>query len=127
MCFLFSYAILQSIGLNEVFMDTRRCLESVAQHEFNTLAQDTKRAINGLKRQRQSVVQAIEAARQVDGQAEHAPDDKDALLTSLLEQLYCLSDALDRVVCEVEQIEGTPASSRAQSFIVVPLTVTQEA
>jgi ABC-type transporter Mla subunit MlaD len=110
-----------------LFMDTRRCLESVAQHEFNALAQDTKRAINGLKLQRQSVVQAIEAAQQADEQVERAPDDKDALLTGLLEQLNCLGDALDRVVCEVEQIEETPASSRAQSFIIVPLAVTQEA
>ena len=44
-------------------MHTHYYLASIAQLEFDALVQDTERAIQGLRCQRESVVQAIEAVQ----------------------------------------------------------------
>jgi hypothetical protein len=78
---------------------------SVAQHEFNALVQDTKSAIDGLQRQRDSVVQAIEAAQQPNERPGPVLDEKVAQVMRLVDHLHRLNVVLDQVMCEVEEIE----------------------
>jgi hypothetical protein len=96
-------------------------LASVAQHEFNALAQDTKSAIHSLKRQRESVMQAIKAAHRANGRPGRSPDETDLLLSDLLDRMNRLSAALDQVICEIEHVQAGPASASGKAFIVMPL------
>jgi hypothetical protein len=86
-------------------MDRRRCLADVARLELDKLMQDVKAAINDLEHQRESVIQAIEAAQSVNDHLGEYTDDTDWLVIELLNTTYCLNDILDNVMCEVEQIE----------------------
>ena len=94
---------------------------SVAQHEFKALVQDTKGAIGSLKRQRLSVMQAIEAAQQAIDRPGHPRDDTGELVTRLMDELQRLSVALDQVIDEVEQIEANPMTPSAEPFLVLSL------
>jgi hypothetical protein len=106
-------------------MDVFRSLASVAQFEFDALVQETKGVVNGLRRQRESVVQAIERAHAANERADDLPDEEALRLVELLVRLQRLNAALDQVTWEVEQIETASISAGAEPFIVVPLILTQ--
>jgi hypothetical protein len=84
-------------------MHTYYWLASIAQLEFDALAQDTERAIQGLKCQRESVQQAIEAVQQVDQNPDTVLDETPGVVTRLLGKLGRLNAALDQVIGELEQ------------------------
>ncbi len=107
----------------------RRSLASVAQHELNALVQDAKKAITDLEHQRQSVLQAIEAAQNVDGHNGHSTGETEMLLMELVDRLMRLNDALDQVVQEAEQIEQDQLLPGSQRLIpwAIPLKVPVEA
>lgn len=88
-----------------------RSLASVAELEFNTLVQDTKSAVGGLKRQRESVAQAISAAQQANGRSECLSGETAIQLAHLLDRLNRLEATLDQVICEVEVVETAPIPS----------------
>ncbi len=93
----------------------RRCLASIAQHELNALVQDTKDAIGSLKHQRESVMQAIEAARTANEGSGDLPDETNLLVADLLDKLLRLNAVLDQLMHETEQIEmACLASSTGQ-------------
>ena len=95
----------------------RRSLVSVARHELNALVQDTKKAIDGLKHQRESVMQAIQAVQRVGGNPADPPDDTDMLLIGLLEKLNRLNAMLDQVMYEAEQMEKEHRALSPEPFI----------
>ena len=107
----------------------RRSLACVAQHELSALVQDTKKAIIDLEHQRQSVLQAIEAAQNADGHNGHSTGETQMLLMELVNRLLRLNAALDQVVREAEQIKQDQLSPSSQRLIpwAIPLTVPVEA
>jgi hypothetical protein len=100
-----------------------QCLVSIAQHELNVLAQDTKNAINGLECQRESVMQAIEVAQHANKCHSDLRDKTDVLVTELLNKLYRLSAALGQVMHEIEQIEATQSSPSVGPLIAWPISL----
>jgi hypothetical protein len=106
-------------------MHSHRCLTSVAQHEFNALVHDATCAVDGLKRQRESVVQALEATQQARGKPSQPPDETDAHVTRLLESLQRLTVALEQVMREIEQIRSVSVPPEPKPFIVLPFSRTQ--
>lgn len=113
--------------LPAVLMCMYPSLASVAQHEFNALAQETKRAIHSLKRQRESVMQAVKAAHRANGLGGRSLDETGLLLSDLLDRMNRLSIALDQVMCEIEHVQADPASKSGKAFMVVPLPLEQVA
>jgi len=103
----------------------RRSLVSVARHELNALVQDTKKAIGGLKHQRESVMQAIQAVQRVGENPAAPPDDTDMLLIGLLEKLNRLNAILDQVMHEAEQMEKEHQALSPEPFIAwtIPLNL----
>jgi hypothetical protein len=87
--------------------------------------EDAKSAVDGLKRQRESVVQALEATQQARGKPGQPSDETDAHVTRLLENLHSLTVALDQVMREIEQIESSSVPPEPEPFIVLPLSRTQ--
>jgi hypothetical protein len=106
-------------------MHTHRCLASTAQLEFNALVQDTKSAVDGLKRQRESVLQALETTQQACGKPSQPPDETDVRIVRILESLHRLTVALDQVMHEVERIKSNSILQNAEPFIVLPFSRTQ--
>ena len=106
-------------------MHTHRCLAGIAQLELNALVQDVKNAVDGLKRQRESVLQALQTAQQARGKPGQPPDETDVRFTRLLESLHRLTVALDQVMREVEQIKSSSVPGDAEPFIVIPFSRTQ--
>ena len=106
----------------------RRSLASVAQHELNALVQDTKKAITELEHQRQSVLQAIEAAQMADGHNGHSSSETEMLLMELVDKQYRLNAALDHVMQEAEQIKTTQPSPSSERMVPwhIPLKVPVE-
>ena len=82
-----------------------RCLADVAKRELETLAQDAKIAINSLQRQRESVIQIIQAAHNEDDLHSGFQGDTDLLLTELLDSVYRLDDVFGSVMREIQMIE----------------------
>jgi hypothetical protein len=108
-------------------MHVHLCLASVAQLELNALVQDAKDAVDGLKRQRESVLQALETTQQARGRPSQPPDETDMRVTRLLESLHRLTVALDQVMREIEQIESSSVLQDAEPFIVLPFSRTPTA
>jgi hypothetical protein len=84
-------------------MHTHNYLASIAQLEFDALVQDTERAIQGLRCQRESVVQAIEAVQKSNQNPGQLPDETLGLVARLRDKLGRLDAALDHVISEIEQ------------------------
>ena len=85
-----------------------RSLTSVARFEFNALTQETRRAVQSLKLQQESVVQAIEAARQAHATAGLMTDETAMQLRRLEIRLKRLHNALDQVMAESDGVEALP-------------------
>jgi len=85
-----------------------RSLTSVARYEFNALIQDTKKAVESLKLQEESVVRAIEAAQQAHAAAGSTPDETAAQLRKLEIRLRRLHEVLDQVIAESDGLEALP-------------------
>lgn len=84
-------------------MQPHDLLTSVAQIEYDALVQDAEQAVKGLKRQRQSVVDAIRAAQATNEDHNPPPDANLVLVTELQERLRRLNAALDLVTEEINQ------------------------
>ena len=80
-------------------------LASVAQLELNALLEETKCAIGSLSRQRESVLQAINTARQAKGANSYLLDETDLQLSYLMHRLNRLEAALQRVNLELDGLE----------------------
>jgi septal ring factor EnvC (AmiA/AmiB activator) len=102
-------------------MHIHRCAASIAQFEFYALVQDTKNALGGLKRQHESVVQALETARHTQEGNRHWAAETDAQVARLEDSLQRLDAALDQVMCEIRDIEATSSPLSDKPFIVLPL------
>lgn len=89
-------------------VDTYACLASVAQLEFETLVAEAQSAIQGLQRQRQSVMEAIQAVQPAHGHYGPYPLETMALMMALREKLRRLNAALDQVQCELEGTVANP-------------------
>jgi hypothetical protein len=70
-----------------VLMRSHDLLTSVAQIEYDALVHDAEQAVKGLKRQRQSVVDAIKAAQATHESHSPRPDENLVLVTGLQERL----------------------------------------
>ncbi len=88
-------------------MHTHRCLASIAELEFNALVQDTKSALDGLQRQRESAAKALEMAQHANERSGQQCGETDAPVASLLDRLHRLNAALDQLKREIEQLEAT--------------------
>jgi len=106
-------------------MHTHSCLASIAELELNTLLQDTRNALDGLQRQRESAVKALEMAQHSKKCPGISSDETDAQVTSLVVRLHHLDTALDLLKREIELIEDTPVLPDTELFIVLPLPITQ--
>ena len=95
-------------------------LASVAQLELNALLEETKCAIGSLSRQRESVLQAINTARQAKGANSYLLDETDLQLSYLMHRLNRLEAALQRVNLELDGLETTPALAGSQLVLASP-------
>jgi hypothetical protein len=95
-------------------------LASVAQLELNALLEETKRAIDSLSRQRVSVSQAIDTARQAKGTDSYVLDETDMQLSYLVHRLNRLEAALERVNLELDGVETRPALPGSQLALAPP-------
>ncbi len=102
-------------------MDTRRCLTDVARCELEMLIQDTKAAIDGLNRQRESVLQAIETAQAAKGCPSDPPQEADLLIMELLGHVHHLGHMLDKTMREIERMEVSQPSPGNQQLIPWPI------
>lgn len=89
-------------------MHTYACLTSVAQLEFNALLQEAATAIQGLERQRQSVMHVLQAARQAGQKAGPQPLEMAMLEMELADRLGRLNAMLDQVLYEIEAAAASP-------------------
>jgi prefoldin subunit 5 len=95
-------------------------LASVAQLELNALLEETKRAIDSLSRQRVSVSQAIDTARQAKGTDSYVLDETDMQLSYLVHRLNRLEAALEQVNLELDGVETRPALLGSQLALAPP-------
>ena len=84
-------------------MHTHYYKASIAQLEFVALVRDAERAIHGLRCQRESVVQAIEAVQKSNQDLGQLPDETLGLVARLRDKLARLDAALDHVISEIEE------------------------
>jgi seryl-tRNA synthetase len=103
-------------------MHTHHCLASIAKLELKSLVQDTKSAVDGLQRQRESVAQAIERAQLANERPGQPPDEVLEQAVGLVDSLNRLNAALDQVMGEIKQIEEFPPT--AEPPVALPLCVT---
>lgn len=103
----------------------RRSLASIAQFEFIALLQDTKHAVDSLRRQRESVEQAMERIQKANGHHDRLPDDMVMQVIGLMDQLRRLNGALERLMGEVEEIEAVQSSPAPEPFLVLPISLVQ--
>ena len=106
-------------------MHVHHCLAHVAQLELNALVQEVKSTVNDLKRQRESAMQALEAAQGADERANLPPDETGAQVARLLDGLHRLNAALDQVLQEIERIEAAPTAPSAEPVILLRLPLAQ--
>ena len=97
-----------------------RSLASVARFEFNALMQDTRQAVESLKRQQESVAQAIEVAQQAHAATDLFPDDTAAQLLRLENRLKHLYAALEQVIAEAEGVETFPGTAGVKPVLALP-------
>ena len=102
-------------------MHTHHCLASIAKLELKSLVQDTKSAVDGLQRQRESVAQAIERAQLANERPGQPPDEVLEQAVGLVDSLNRLNAALDQVTGEIKQIEEIPPT--AEPLVALPLCV----
>jgi hypothetical protein len=95
-------------------------LASVAQLELNALLEETKRAVDSLSRQRVSVSQAIDTARQSKEADSYVLDETDMQLSYLVHRLNRLEAALERVNLELDGVETRPALPGGQLAVAPP-------
>jgi hypothetical protein len=105
----------------EATMDTRRCLTDVARCELEMLIRDTKAAIDGLDRQRESALQAIETAQAAKGCPSDLPEEADLLIMEMLGHVRHLGHMLDKTMREIERMELSQPSPGNQQLIPWPL------
>ena len=109
-------------------MYTLGCLVSVAELEFNALAGETKRAIDGLRCQRESVAQALETAWEASDRRGQPPDEATAVqIARLLDRLNRLNTALEAIMVEVDELETSPAPPGLKPLPVLSLTLNRVA
>ncbi len=106
-------------------MHTHRCLVSVAELELNALVQDTKRALDGLQGQRESVTKALEIAQHAQERSDQPCEETDAQVTSLVVRLHHLNAALDLLKREIELLEVASVLPDTEPFIVLALPIAQ--
>jgi hypothetical protein len=102
-------------------MDTRRCLTHVARCELEMLIRDTRAAIDGLDRQRESVLQAVETAQAAKGCPSDLPEEADLLIVELLGRVHHLGQMLDKAMHEIERMEMSQPSPGNQQLIPWPI------
>jgi seryl-tRNA synthetase len=102
-------------------MHTHRCLASIAKLELDALVQDTKIAIDGLQRQRESVAQAVESVQTADERSGQTPDEVLEQAERLVHSLNRLDAALNQVMGEIKQIKKIPPT--AEPIVALPLRV----
>jgi hypothetical protein len=115
-------AFSQSDRVGKAAMHTHHCLASIAKLELKSLVQDTKIAVDGLQRQRESVAHAIESAQLANVRPGQPPDEVLEQAVRLVNSLNRLNAALDQVMGEIEQVEEFPPT--AEPLVVLPLCVT---
>ncbi len=91
-------------------MDVGCCLADVARYELKVLMHQAKVAIDSLERQRQSVLQAVEAAQDAGEPSDRLPDEADLRLMELADNVRRLENVLNQAMCEIEQLELDHAS-----------------
>ena len=106
-------------------MHTHSCMAGIAELELNALLQDTRSALEGLQRQRESAVKALEMAQRAKECPGQPSGETDTQVTSLIVRLRHLNTALDLLEREIELLEETPVLPDTQPFIVLPLPITQ--
>ncbi len=124
-CLFGSDPLRQLNRLSKILMSMQRAMVSVAQNELRVLVEDTRSAIGNLKRQGDSVMQALEIAQQAGVHPDDPLDETDDLAMRVLDELRRLSAALDQVIHETEHIEASPTSPNAGPFLVLSLQSTQ--
>jgi hypothetical protein len=103
-------------------------LVGVAELEFNALVGETKRAVDGLRCQRESVAQALETAWEANDRPGQSPDDATAVqIARLLDRLQRLNIALEAVMVEVEGLETRSAPPGLEPLPVLCLPLAQVA
>jgi chromosome segregation ATPase len=103
-------------------MKTRSYMADIAGHELKLLIHDTRTAIQSLDRQRDSALQAVEAAQAENGHVAEASDEENLAVDSLIERLSQLQAVLDNALREMDAIQQAaqpvPAS---EEYIAWPL------
>jgi hypothetical protein len=102
-----------------------RSLACIARFEFNALMQDTKRAVESLKLQQESVVQALETARQAHATAGLMTDETAMQLHRLEIRLRRLHHALDQVIAESDGVEALPFTPSVAPALTSPVSESQ--
>jgi chromosome segregation ATPase len=102
-------------------MDTHSYMADIAGHELELLIHDTRTAIQSLDRQRESALQALEAARAETTHAAGTSDDTHMAVDSLVERLSQLQKVLDNALREVEAIQAVQSAPASEEAIAWPL------
>ena len=102
-------------------MNTRGYMTDVAGHELTLLMQDTRAAIRGLDRQRESVLQAIEAAGIENTHAADASDETNMAVASLTERVSRLQKVLDDALRELDAMQAAQSAPASEELIAWPL------
>jgi hypothetical protein len=102
-------------------MNVGRCLADVAKYELRVLMQETKVAINSLEHQRQSVLQAVEAAQNAGESPGGRPDGMDSRLMELADSVCRLENVLNQAMCEIEQLEANHSTPQTSLLVFWPI------
>jgi hypothetical protein len=102
-------------------MHTRGYMIDIAGHELKLLIQDTQAAIRGLDRQRESVLQAIEAAEIETMRAAEATDETHSAVVGLVEGVSRLQKVLDDALREVDAMQAVQPAPESEDLIAWPL------
>jgi chromosome segregation ATPase len=102
-------------------MNTHSYMADIAGHELELLIHDTRTAIQSLNRQRESTLQAIEAAQAENMHAAGTSDEPNLAVDSLAERLSDLQTVLDEALREVETIQAVQSAPASEEYIAWPL------
>jgi chromosome segregation ATPase len=99
-------------------MDVAYCLADVAKYELKVLMRQAKLAIDGLEHQRQSVLQAVEAAQNAGESLSRRPDEMDSRLMELADSVCHLENVLNQAMREIELLEVNHSSPQTSLLVL---------
>jgi hypothetical protein len=105
----------------EVSMDVAYCLADVAKYELKVLMRQAKVAIDGLEHQRQSVLQAVEAAQNAGESPGRCPAEMDFRLMELADNVRRLENVLNQAMREIELLEANHSAPQTSLLVLWPI------